>query len=86
MDSEILLFEQPTTSYNAGRPAKDFAECSPKTQIKKVSQLLNETPCEELVVATRVNSLKAGKRSASEVISMVHSDKEFAIKMITLLL
>ena len=39
LDSEILLFEEPT---------KEFAECSPKTQINRVSQLVNGTPCEEL--------------------------------------
>ena len=78
LDNEILLFEQPTTSHNAGRPPKEFAKCFPKTQINEVSQFVNETPCEKLVVATSVSIHKAGKRRASEV---VHSDKEVAAKI-----
>ena len=39
------------------------------------------TTCEELVVATRVSSHKAGKRSAPVGISIVHSGKEVAAKI-----
>ena len=60
---------------------KEFAECSPKTQINKVSLFVNETPCEELVTATHISLHKAGKRSVSEVVPIVLSDKEIAAKI-----
>ena len=70
MDSEILLFEQSTTSHNAGRPTKGSAEYTHKAQINKVSQLVNETSCGEL-----------GKSSTSEVVLIAHSDKEVSAKI-----
>ena len=42
---------------------------------------MNETPCEEHVVATRFSLHKAGKRRASEVVLMVHFDKEVVAKI-----
>ena len=81
LNREILLFEELITSHNAGRPTKEFTEYSPKTQINKVSQLVNETPYEELVVTSRVILHKERKRNASEVVSIVHSDKEVAAKI-----
>ena len=75
------MFEQSPTNHNAGRHTKAFAESSPKTQINKVTQLVNETPCEELPVATRISLHKAGKISASEMVSTVHSEKEVAAKI-----
>ena len=48
---------------------EDLAEFLPKPKIN---------PCEEFVAATHFSLHKAGKRSASELGSMVHSDKELA--------
>ena len=50
-------------------------------KLNRVSQLVNETLCTELVVATHVSLHKAEKNSASEMVSILHSDKEVAAKI-----
>lgn len=80
LDGDVLLID-PTSSNNAGRPPKEFTECTFKNQVHKVAPLVNKNSCDELVVATRVSLYKAGKRNASEVVSLMNSDAEVASKI-----
>lgn len=80
LDSKIVLLA-PEDNNNLGRHVKNFAECSSKTKVKKVSQLVSKSSCDELVVAARVSLQKAGKRSASKVVSLLESDSNIAKKI-----
>lgn len=71
LDGQLLLVCPQT---NRGRPDKMFDECSNKTKLSKVSQIVKEIPHSELVVATTSSLYKAGKRSASELVSMANDE------------
>lgn len=79
LDSDLILVAQSTA--HRGRPSKEFEECTPKYQMQKVSPLVNATTSQELMVATRVSLFKAGKRSASEMVSLIDSDENIAAKI-----
>lgn len=76
---EDIIFPNPAV---AQRNEKPFSECTRKTQIKKIASIANETPNEELMVATSVSLYKAGKRSASQVVSKLCSESTIAPKML----
>lgn len=80
LDSDLILVET-TSSTNVGRKPKEFTECTPKTQVNKISHLVKKSSCEELMVAASVSLYNKGKRSASEIVSMVNSDVEVATKI-----
>lgn len=58
-----------------GRPRKDFCDLCPKTQIRKVSSLVQQATCEELMVATSSSLYKSGLRSASKIICTLNKDE-----------
>lgn len=77
-DLELIA---PTTSAQVGRPVKEFSACSVKSQVHKVSSLINESSCSELIAATRSSLYRTGKRTASKVISMLDSNDVVAAKI-----
>lgn len=80
LDGPLLLVD-PTT--NAGRPEKNFKDCTAKTQKQKVSSIVSQTPCNELVVAASSSLYRAGKRNASKVVSILENSEGVAKKFMT---
>lgn len=80
LDEELVLVCQ-NTQKGAGRKQKEIAACHAKRQCTKVSELVEGNTCNELMIATRVSLYKAGKRSASQVVSMVGTDSDASKKL-----
>ena len=72
LDGELHLVDQDWTP-KAGRPVKDFLDCTHKNQVEKVADLMAETPLNALMVATSSSLHKAGKRTASQVLLKLDS-------------
>lgn len=67
--SDDILKELPSTSsHQAGRPQKNFDECSDRTKRRKIRALINSTTPEEIAIASEVNLRKAGKRDSAAII------------------
>jgi len=79
-DEDLGLLKQNTHT-GSGRKQKNFADCSAKRQVTKVSELVNGKTCNELMTATRVSLCKAGKRSASQIVSMAVTDSTASSKI-----
>lgn len=71
LDEPLLLIKMPSTS---GRPEKPFTECSGKTQLGKVANIIEQTSCDKLVLATTSSLYKAGKRSASALVGLLTNE------------
>lgn len=71
LDEPLLLIKTPSTF---GRPEKPFAECSRKTKLGKVTDIIDQSSCDELVAATTSSLYKAGKRSASALVGLVTNE------------
>lgn len=71
LDEPLLLIKTPSTF---GRPEKPFAECSRKTKLGKVTDIIDQSSCDELVAATTSSLYKAGKRSASALVGPVTNE------------
>lgn len=80
LDTEIELLS-PTNCEKPGRPTKDFTDSCLKGQVRKVSPLVKENSCEKLMLAASVSLQKAGKRNASQVVSLLQTDVELATKV-----
>lgn len=81
LDTPLVLIER-SSSEIIGRPQKDISECCKKTQVKKLSGLTEDVPSEALLVAASCSLYKGGKRSASQVVSMLNADEEFSGKIL----
>lgn len=57
----------------AGRPRKEFAECSYSTKKRKIQKLLQESTSQELSFATQVSLWADGKRDAAKILKHVSS-------------
>lgn len=51
------------------RPKKDYGDLFPKAQTKKVSSLVSETTCDEVMVATSFSLYKFGMRSPLKIVA-----------------
>lgn len=80
LDGELHLVDQDWTP-KAGRPVKDFSDCTHKKQVEKVADLVAETPLNALMVATSSSLHKAGKRTASQVLLKLDSHQSNAAKI-----
>lgn len=56
------------TNEAGGRPKKSFNECCDKTRKRKVKHLVDITPTQELITATRLSLSKSGKRDAALIV------------------
>lgn len=64
-----------------GRPAKTFSESGDRSQLKKISHLVQSTSKEELLLATRVSLYNSGKRDAAQILQSLEESPTRATKM-----